>query len=604
MLKRLNGIIMVILSGNDWGKKERSKKMKYLQRHIKSEWIILGVFLVSLVFLAAHISPGLTFLPFNASDLTDFSQGWTDGEGQSVRINRLDVVSNKGQETHISKTLTEHLQEGEALNFRSKNIQFRVLVDGQVIYTFEPDMDYVASNSYGSCFHSVALPVSDGGKTLTIEYTPLYSDNSSLFDLMAIGNPGAYYQEFMHNHMPSFMVCVIIFLFGGITLGLSFSARRGGMYSADLRSLGCFAMMIGCWSGMETLVPQMLLGTTVIFHGLNYLLLILMPYPATKFINSLLKKPDPVYDRIISFAVVGDFIVTTFLNYSHILDYHQCLPIIHSVIIGTVVLFTVMILRDKKHRGKWKAIQVNRPITVAFLVLAVSGYIDLMRYIFSGSGSTDAGLFIRLGLLFFIVVFYFQSLRYIIASMRLAGETEAIRHLAYTDALTGMPNRTAFVKREKELEDAVASGEIAGIRVCQLDINDLKYVNDHFGHDYGDRYIMAAAQAITQAFESQADCFRMGGDEFTVFLTLEQGEDDGYSQCIRNLDEVLEARNRREDVRIPLSIARGSAVYTADCGHSLEEVEQEADHDMYSDKQSYFHAEYDRRRGHQGNFSE
>lgn len=292
------------------------------------------------------------------------------------------------------------------------------------------------------------------------------------------------------------------------------------------------------------------------------------------------------------------------MNYSHILDYHQCLPIIHSVIIGTVVLFTVMILRDKKHRGKWKAIQVNRPITVAFLVLAVSGYIDLMRYIFSGSGSTDAGLFIRLGLLFFIVVFYFQSLRYIIASMRLAGETEAIRHLAYTDALTGMPNRTAFVKREKELEDAVASGEIAGIRVCQLDINDLKYVNDHFGHDYGDRHIMAAAQAITQAFESQADCFRMGGDEFTVFLTLEQGEDDGYSQCIRNLDEVLEARNRREDVRIPLSIARGSAVYTADCGHSLEEVEQEADHDMYSDKQSYFHAEYDRRRGHQGNFSE
>lgn len=92
-----------------------------------------------------------------------------------------------------------------------------------------------------------------------------------------------------------------------------------------------------------------------------------------------------------------------------------------------------------------------------------------------------------------------------------------IRHLAYNDVLTGLPNRALFMDQlGKRIEQSRAAGE--SVAVLFLDLDRFKNVNDTLGHDIGDRLLVAVAQRLRRSVRN-ADCVaRLGGDEFTVVL--------------------------------------------------------------------------------------
>jgi diguanylate cyclase (GGDEF)-like protein len=89
---------------------------------------------------------------------------------------------------------------------------------------------------------------------------------------------------------------------------------------------------------------------------------------------------------------------------------------------------------------------------------------------------------------------------------------EAVR-LALTDALTGLGNHRHFHERlERELEEAETSG--TPLTLCLLDVDDLKAINDRFGHPVGDTVL----EAVASELRSGGEAFRIGGDEFAVLL--------------------------------------------------------------------------------------
>ena len=92
-----------------------------------------------------------------------------------------------------------------------------------------------------------------------------------------------------------------------------------------------------------------------------------------------------------------------------------------------------------------------------------------------------------------------------------------IRHLAYYDALTGLPNRVSFLNQlAHDLEQAHVNDE--SLAVLFLDLDRFKYVNDTLGHETGDRLLVAVAQRIRGAVRNADTVARLGGDEFTVVL--------------------------------------------------------------------------------------
>ena len=99
-----------------------------------------------------------------------------------------------------------------------------------------------------------------------------------------------------------------------------------------------------------------------------------------------------------------------------------------------------------------------------------------------------------------------------------------LRRLAYTDALTGLPNRTLFHDRLKQ-GLAIASRRDSPLAVFFLDLDRFKVINDSLGHDVGDRMLISVAQRLGACLRDEDTLARLGGDEFAVLLPEVSGRE-------------------------------------------------------------------------------
>lgn len=100
---------------------------------------------------------------------------------------------------------------------------------------------------------------------------------------------------------------------------------------------------------------------------------------------------------------------------------------------------------------------------------------------------------------------------------RQAQLVEELQHLALDDELTGLRNRRGLGVAA-ELILAVADREAVPVQVLFIDVDDLKGINDRYGHEMGDRALKDVAAALSETLRSVDIAARIGGDEFVVLL--------------------------------------------------------------------------------------
>jgi len=156
----------------------------------------------------------------------------------------------------------------------------------------------------------------------------------------------------------------------------------------------------------------------------------------------------------------------------------------------------------------------------------------------------------------------------------------AARHLAdlealtLTDPLTGLGNRRAL---ERELARTMLRSRRLdhALSLLYMDVDDLKQVNDRFGHAAGDGTLRAAAQAIRSCSRDGTDSgYRVGGDEFVLIVLAERG---GAEILARRIDETFQARSPHES-RMSFGIVEWDEAITAG------ELLNDADRRMYQSK--------------------
>ena len=137
-----------------------------------------------------------------------------------------------------------------------------------------------------------------------------------------------------------------------------------------------------------------------------------------------------------------------------------------------------------------------------------------------------------------------------------------IRHLAYNDLLTGLPNRALFMDQlGRRIEQARVAGD--GVAVLFLDLDRFKNVNDTLGHDVGDRLLIAVAQRIRRSVRD-ADCVaRLGGDEFTVVLAEVVGPNAAVTAA-QNICRALSTPFQIDGHDIFVSTSVGISMYPHD----------------------------------------
>jgi diguanylate cyclase (GGDEF)-like protein len=160
----------------------------------------------------------------------------------------------------------------------------------------------------------------------------------------------------------------------------------------------------------------------------------------------------------------------------------------------------------------------------------------------------------------------------------------SLNRQVYVDALTCVRNKAGYGayihKLQEQMDDPEQHLEFAfGV----FDCDNLKYINDTYGHDKGDIYLKTASQLICRIFD-HSPVFRIGGDEFAVILQNAdyQNREELLSQFRRTREEICEAaENEWEQVNVTM----GMAVYDPETDPAVIDVARRADQRMYENKQ-------------------
>ncbi len=169
---------------------------------------------------------------------------------------------------------------------------------------------------------------------------------------------------------------------------------------------------------------------------------------------------------------------------------------------------------------------------------------------------------------------------YAIAIHRTRTENE-LRDLSLIDELTKVYNRRGFMTLAEQ-QIKVAHRTKKEMSIFYADLDDLKMINDTYGHDEGDAVLVEAAAILRDAFRDSDIIARLGGDEFAVLaIDVAEGKAAGLA---RRLREKIAARNSRQGQAYSISFSLGTARYDPDKPCSLAELLISADKKMYQDK--------------------
>ncbi len=157
-----------------------------------------------------------------------------------------------------------------------------------------------------------------------------------------------------------------------------------------------------------------------------------------------------------------------------------------------------------------------------------------------------------------------------------------LRHQAFHDSLTGLPNRALLHDRvEHALASTPRRGTTIGVFFCDLD--GFKAINDSLGHQTGDAVLVAVAHRLQMIVRREDTVARLGGDEFAVLLDDVESTEVGVALAARIVD-VLREPITIDERQLNLSVSVGLAF--SDDAIGVEELLSEADTAMYEAKAS------------------
>lgn len=157
--------------------------------------------------------------------------------------------------------------------------------------------------------------------------------------------------------------------------------------------------------------------------------------------------------------------------------------------------------------------------------------------------------------------------------------------LANRDALTGIRNKAAYDDEAEKINKKINRDYFGKFGIVMVDLNNLKVINDSFGHEKGNVAIKKICSMVCREF-SHSPVFRVGGDEFVVIL-----ENDDYKKAeslVKELKREIEAVSSKESLEPweRVSAAVGWTLFDPQKDMNVESVLKRADELMYEDKKT------------------
>lgn len=545
---------------------------------------IMVAFFMFMLIWAAVVNRGQSPSTLLSKGNIAFDEEWYLEDGSAVDVRHLNKISSVEpyREQSVYHRLPDELEEGVSLCFRSKNINYQVYVDGELRYEPRLRESSIYNKSSGTRWNYVPLYRDDAGKTVEVRFYTVYENSRACMDHLYLGSAAGEIVSTFTGKAVAFSTCLLMLFAGLLLIVADIPANLQMRKNHELLYLGLFAISIAIWCLSETNLLQFYTDDSRILQILSCYSLIMIPIPMVLYLEAAFGFKNKIVVPGICGMSAAEFVVCTVLHFTRVMDYHETLTFSHIMLAVSALILLYSIAKNAYQSGKSKLRNIYKALrTIGLMGICFATGIDIIRFYLGNNG--DTAMFVRIGLLIFILCYGSSSLEKMINAVKLGVQSEFVSQLAYRDGLTGIGNRTAFQERLMELEKE--KQQLPGIAIVMFDVNDLKLVNDNQGHQKGDELLVRSAEIIKTAVESvEGTCYRIGGDEFVGVLCGE----DVAGRCEKTVvcfTKAMEDYNAVKGQPFRISIASGYAVYDKlQEKEMLMDVYQQADVRMYENK--------------------
>lgn len=489
---------------------------------------------------------------------------------------------NKGDTIVMQRTLPDYQDVIQgALRLHIRQSAVRIYIDDEMVYEY--GYDRIDENkTVGSGFQFIDFPKEYQGKQIKIE---LYvSENHAFTRLDSIGIyewQNAYRALMTENRIPMFLGSFLV-IFGLVTVMITMFAVVFSRKYVRLFCISAFSICVGLWT---LCYYNVILVYSIPLYSVSlieYMALYLSPLPLVIYMYENVKNLEnkilkAVYWVLLTVQVVFDVVIIAL----HTIDVIHCAAVLRYmqlIIICHLIYFTVVLILNLK-----SSCLRNRLYLIGMLVIIGCIGHDMISYYcnryYGYSFLTKRGVS-AIGVMIFIFILIVTFYMNITEKLMQEAEQEFLIKTAYTDELTQLYNRHYCSEHMKAMEEKQDSD----YTVISFDLNNLKTVNDTYGHVKGDILIKSAAEVIAETFEKYGVVGRMGGDEFIAILPTSHKEE--IEGLIDEFSSNISKKNQEQN-DLNLSISYGYALSCELQETNIEKLYQMADGRMYENKKEY-----------------
>lgn len=481
------------------------------------------------------------------------------------------LEANEDGVLRVSAMLDPSDGQDSFIVFETTRCSVKVTVNRRVVYEYGDENNIFAGKSPASRHHIVNVGRSFSKNKVEIEFTTKTPTVPIKVNKIYEGTETECVMMLLMGDLGNAFSSAILGIVGIIIVIGYVVFKKYLTKGNELLYIGLLAILTAIWSFTETTYMDFIFDNPNVAAIIRYTSLTLVPMPMLFYVRANREGKMASIIKFIEVCNIIVYIVSVGLYVAKVVDYHSVIVFTHLLLVVTISITTYNNIREFALE---KDITRKIFIALASFLMGFAILVDLYRYYHMTS--SDNASFVRIALLLYICIYAFRTLTNLLDMAKLGSEAEALEHIAYTDLLTGVKNRAAF---DRDLRDLPAS-KYGDIRIIGFDVNNLKFVNDTYGHMAGDKMIISAARVITEAFKNEGTCYRIGGDEFEVIML--DSTQRVYDACCEKLQKIIQLVNSKTEY--PVTMAYGDAVFDVDSDRELDMMIKRADEKMYEMK--------------------
>lgn len=534
----------------------------------RNYWILSLLIIFSfLTFTSIFDMPDIYLID---TEIHSFSEGWIWNNGnKDIRIDLpYQINLGKTETLKIENTLPDNLESKDTIAFKSYMQSVVVKINNKTVYEIDYDESKFLGKDFDNFWVFIDIEPEHKGKEIEIS---LFSNRDALHGSapeVIIGNRVGLLKYIFNLKGVGNILSFLIFIVGLATILIYLFAGTHKRGNKKVLYLGTCVSIIGCWLLGESGLLQFITPNTYLITRITPIMQLIFPTSISLYIKETVPMKKRLATDIIATLAIVNTVISLLLEYFKILSLFDSHIISLSIITLTFMYYIVVFLIET-------IVYNNKRAKKEFLALSiffVSALIEIVHYYISGQKETT--YFILAGITIYIILIITHQIHDYKDRIKIYNEREFYESMAYTDALTKAKNRRSYINDLNNITNPT------GVTIIQVDTDRLKYINDCFGHAYGDQAIINTYKVITKYCDQIGRIYRVGGDEFSAII--KNVKRDKIDEIVEKIQEEVKLINA--ECEYDFSISIGVAEYNASLDKNIHSTIVRADYNMYEHK--------------------